>query len=87
MAGIPPLTITWYKDGLELTQASDSRISLSNYSQSMLVPSDGGMVYSVSRTLMLANTTDNDSDFYTCTAANFDVQEFQLIVQSKEYYV
>ena len=44
------------------------------------------MVYSVSHTLMLADTGDSDSDTYTCVAENIagnDSQEFELIVQSE----
>ena len=44
------------------------------------------MVYSVSRTLMLADTRDDDSDTYTCRASNIvgnDTQDFELVVQSE----
>ena len=44
------------------------------------------MVYSVSRTLMLADTVDGDSDTYTCVADNIvgnDSQEFEIVVQSE----
>ena len=83
--GIPPPTISWYRNGTELL-SGDSRITLSNHAAPTLVQGDGGMVYSVSRTLMLANTRDDDSDTYTCVADNIvgnDSQEFELVVQSE----
>ena len=44
------------------------------------------MVYSVSHTLMLADSGDDDSDNYTCFADNIvgnDSQDFELVVQSE----
>ena len=83
--GIPAPTISWYRNGMELL-SGDSRITLSNHTAPTLVQGDGGMVYSVSHTLMLADTRDADSDNYTCVALNIvenDSQEFELIVQSE----
>ena len=48
------------------------------------------MVFSVSRTLMLADTVNGDSDIYTCRATNMvgsdsmdrtDEQDFELVIQ------
>ena len=83
--GIPAPTISWYRNGTELL-SGDSHISLSNHTAPTLVQGDGGMVYSVSRTLMLADTRDDDSDTYTCRASNIvgnDTQDFEVVVQSK----
>ena len=86
--GIPPPTISWYRNGIEFSGAS--RITLSNHTAPTLVQGDGGMVYSVSRTLMLADTVDDDSDTYTCRATNMvgsdsmdhtDEQDFELVIQ------
>ena len=86
--GIPPPTISWYRNGMELS--GDSHITLSNHTTPTLVQGDGGMVYSVSRTLMLADTVDGDSDTYTCRATNMvgsdsmdhtDEQDFELVIQ------
>ena len=82
--GIPPPTISWYRNGMEL--GGDPRITLSDHTAPTLVQGDGGMVYSVSRTLMLANTRDEDSDIYTCRASNIvgnDTRDFELVVQSE----
>ena len=82
--GIPAPTISWYRSGTELS--GESRIILSNHTAPSLVHGHGGMVYSVSRTLMLADTRDDDSDTYTCVADNIvgnDSQEFELVVQSE----
>ena len=82
--GIPAPTISWYRNGTELS--GDSRITLSSHTAQSLVQGDGGMVYSVSRSLMLADTRDDDSDTYTCIADNIagnDTQDFELVVQSE----
>ena len=82
--GIPVPTISWYRNVTELS--GDSHITLSNHTAPSLVQGDGGMVYTVSRTLMLADTRDDDSDTYTCVADNVvgnDSQEFEVDVQSE----
>ena len=79
--GIPAPTISWYRNGTELSE--DSRITLSNHTAPSLVQGDGGMVYSVSRSLMLADTRDDDSDTYTCVADNIVGNDFELVVQSE----
>ena len=83
--GIPAATISWYRNGMELL-SGDSHITLINHTAPTLVQGDGGMVYSVSRTLMLADTRDDDSDNYTCRASNIvgnDTQDFEVVVHSK----
>ena len=86
--GIPAPTISWFRNGTELS--GDSHITLSNHTAPTLVQGDGGMVYSVSRTLMLSDTRDDDSDTYTCRATNMAgsdnmirtaEQDFELVVQ------
>ena len=82
--GIPAPTISWYRNGTKL--GGDTHITLSNHTTPTLVQGDGGMVYSVSRTLMLADTRDDDSGTYTCRASNIvrsDTQDFELVVQSE----
>ena len=81
--GIPPPTISWYRNGTELNEGLDPRITLSNHSEPLLVSSDGGVFYSVSRALVLTDTRDDDSNDYTCFATNIvgiDEQEFVLII-------
>ena len=86
--GIPPPIISWYRGVLELS--GESRFTLSNHTAPTLVQGDGGMVYNVSRTLMLTDTEDDDSDNYTCRATNMvgsdsmvrmDEQDFELVIQ------
>ena len=82
--GIPPPTISWYRNGTELREDLDPRITLSNHSEPLFVSRDGEVIYSISRSLMLANTRDDDSAIYTCLASNTvdgSYQQFELIVQ------
>ena len=86
--GIPPPTISWYRNATELGEGLDPRITLSNHSEPLLVSSDGGVLYSVSRSLQLENAADNDSGFYSCTASNIienSEQDFELIVQGQYF--
>ena len=82
--GIPGPSISWSRNGIEL---SGSRVMFgdsiaTNFSR----VSDGENVWLVSRTLQLTNTMDDDSGTYTCNATNSagdDYEPFELIVQSK----
>ena len=88
--GIPPPTISWYRNGTELNEGLDPRITLSNHSEPLLVSSDGGVLYSVSRSLMVASTNDGSSDVYTCMAHNIvdnADQVFELVVQGCNVFV
>ena len=81
--GIPPPEITWMRNGAVLDGNVDSRIS---FSDPETVPTGGGNISSVSRSLTVSNTRDNDSDTYTCVASNRNTvtpnvtQNFRLFV-------
>ena len=87
--GIPPPTITWLRNGMELNDMTDSRVTVGDpiemdFSRAI----DGETVSVVTRTLNLINTTDGDSGMYTCMATNDanpgdNMIDFELIVQSK----
>ena len=66
--GIPAPYINWYRNGIRLNAASDSRISLSD--PVMTPPATSNDVYEVSRTLTFNYTRDNDTGTYTCVAGN-----------------
>ena len=81
--GIPAPTITWFRNGTEL---SESRITFNDPSSMSYTRDDNQIVWRVTRTLDLANTVDADSGTYTCNATNSagsDGRPFELIVQSK----
>ena len=81
--GIPPPEIFWMRNGVVLNESVDSRISLSD---PKTVPTPGGNISSVSRTLNISATMDNDSGLYTCVASNRNgttpnvTQDFRLFV-------
>ena len=87
--GIPPPTITWLRNGMELNNMSESRVTVGDpMEMDFSRPNDGEIVSMVTRTLNLINTTDGDSGMYTCMATNDadpgdDMMDFELIVQSK----
>ena len=87
--GIPPPNITWMRNGLALTESVDSHISLGNPSDPETVLTGGGNISSVSRSLTISSTRDNDSDTYTCVASNRNTvtpnvtQDFELFVNGK----
>ncbi len=91
LESLPP-NINWLLNGsrLEDLPAYSSRISLSNRSQPMEVETENGTIYSVTRTLTLSNTTDEDSGTYTCEAFNNNartptvMQDFELFVRGTD---
>ncbi len=90
--GIPAPYINWLLNGVRLEDlpAYNSRISLSDHSQPMEVETENGTNYSAERTLILTNTTDEDSGNYTCEAFNNNtrtpavIQDFELFVRGTD---
>ena len=81
--GIPAPSITWFRNGMEL---SGDRVVTSVPTQMGLTREDGEVVWSVIRTLNLSDTVDADSGTYTCSAVNSagnDTEQFELVVQSE----
>ena len=87
--GIPPPTITWLRNGMELNDTTNSRVTVDNSTEMDFTrDNDGETVSKVTRTLNLVNTTDGDSGMYTCMATNDadpgdNMMDFELIIQSK----
>ena len=86
--GIPPPSITWYRNGTELDN-NNTRVTF-NYTSGAVTVMDGEgeMIFEITRTLILNMTEDGDSGIYECRASNEatpgeDSMEFELIVQSK----
>ena len=86
--GIPPPSITWYRNGTELDN-NNTRVTF-NYTSGAVTVMDGEgeMIFEITRTLILNTTEDGDSGIYECRASNEAIpgdnsMEFELIVQSK----
>jgi hypothetical protein len=92
VTGIPEPSITWFRNGTELSDA-DSRVTINDPSDAMSVMDGaGGMIFLVTRTLNISMSQDEDSGSYECRGSNdatpgVDVESFELIVQSKSYSV
>ena len=84
--GIPAPSITWLRNGTEL---SNSRVTLGDLSEATLVEDSAGeMILQTSRSLNLSMTQDSDSGSYECRASNDATpgeisESFEVIVQSK----
>ena len=83
--GIPAPSITWFRNGMEL---SNSRVTLGDSSESTATDGDGEMILQTTHTLNLSMTEDGDSGSYECRASNGatpgeDSESLELIVQSK----
>ena len=87
--GIPAPSITWFRNGTELSTGNNSRVMLGNLSEATSVADNAGeMIFQTSRMLALVMTKDGDSGSYECIASNnatngSDTESFELIVQSK----
>ena len=85
--GIPPPTITWLRNGMELNNMTDSRVTVGDPMETNITRDNVGKTVSiVTRTLNLMNTIDGDSGMYTCMASNDanpnnDTEVFELVVQ------
>ena len=80
--GIPSPSITWFRNGTEL---SNSRVTLNDPSERTAT---GEMILQTTRTLDLSMTEDGDSGSYECRASNNatpgeDSESFEVVVQSK----
>ena len=87
VVGIPAPSISFYKSGTLLDQSTDQRITLTDNSEPQDFQTATGTVFLVSRNLTLDNTTDSDSDTYTCVASNAAAnvtQDFDLVVQGED---
>ena len=85
--GIPPPTITWLRNGMELNNTTNSHVTVDDpMEMDFTRDNDGEIVSVVTLTLNLINTTDDDSGTYTCVATNdanpgSSTTDFELIVQ------
>ena len=84
-SGVPGPTISWYRNGIQLTTEFDPRISFTAENEAMIDTPRGPLI-AIGRTLTFTQVFDNDSDIYTCRAMNDAVngiaeQDFELIVR------
>ena len=85
--GIPAPSITWFRNGMEL---SNSRVTFGDPSESTTTDGDGEMILQTTRTLNLSMTEDGDSGSYECRGSNGatpgeDSESLDLIVQSESF--
>ena len=91
--GIPPPTITWLRNGMELNNMTDSRVTVGDPMETNFTRANVGETVSlVTRSLNLINTIDGDSGMYTCMATNdadprSNTTAFELIVQGLSIFV
>ena len=85
--GIPAPSITWFRNGTEL---SNSHVTLGDPSEGTTTNGDGEIILQTTRTLNLSMTEDGDSGSYQCRASNNatpgeDSESLELIVQSPKF--
>ena len=83
--GIPPPSITWYRNGTKISNNTDPRVNLDDPVTSL---NGSENTYAVSRTLTLEESNYEDSGTYECKASNDatpgeDSMDFVLIVHGK----
>lgn len=83
--GIPPPSIAWYRNGTEINNNTDPRVTL-NDPTTFLNATE--IIYTVSRTLTLEESGYDDSGSYECRASSDttpgeDSLDFILIVHGK----
>ena len=90
VVGIPPPSISFYRNGTLLDQSIDHRITLTDNSEPQDSQTATGALSRVSRNLTLDNTMDVDSGTYTCVAsiaaANV-TRNLDLVVQGERIFV
>ena len=85
--GILAPSINWYRNGVRLNEAFDSRISLGD--PIVTPPATSNDVYEVYRTLTFNYTRDADTGIYTCVADNGNArmpnttQNFELFIRGR----
>ena len=86
--GVPAPSITWFRNGTELSNRTDPRVTLYDpLTPVSVLDNEGEMVLQVTRTLSLSMSEDEDSGSYECRASNDatpgeDRGSFVLVVQS-----
>ena len=87
--GIPaPMNFVWLKNGVEQDYTTpNTNITVSDLSTPVPYSTAGGVVWSVSQTLIFLSAMDEDSSVYTCAVSNGvgndNSVSFQLVVQGK----